>query len=173
LIIYALIARDSKKSIGWVSISGYNFLLVAFGILVGYLFTLSIPAWSKITIAVGLFVLLMALKTKLEPKNLSLDKKFSGISGKIVLSMLLFSLALLFNIHLANMHAKRKIKIDGGVDRISIEVKGTTQPPQKAVLIAHMNGKYFICMPTKEGEKPETIIINDSIVEKATIFPAD
>ncbi len=173
LIIYAVIDHDGQESMGRVSISGYNFLLAVFALLSGFLFTLLIPLWLKITIAVALFLLLMVCKPKLKQKKLNLDKKLSGISGKIAFSMLLLSLALLLNIHLGNRHAKGKVELNGNVDRISIEVKGNTQPPKQAVLIAHMKGKYFICMPKKEGAKPETIIINDDVVERATILTAD
>jgi len=89
----------------------------------------------------------------------------------IIFLLIVYSLILSFLSGISA--AKEVINIDlplGNYKIIKLTIEGENQPPQNAILVAHMDGKYIIYpqFQSRQG-RPKTIVIDDSRVLNAEI----
>jgi hypothetical protein len=190
--------KNEKKLIDRVSISAYSIIMTVFSsaivlaavrifdikILIPTWIKMIVPTWLCILIAIFTLIILVfpkyfrnklekifnAFNFKLEIKRIYLNEYLRDTRKKIFYFAFAFFLMLMFSFYVGEIGANR-IKLNSNSDRITIKVSDEEkQPPEEAILIAHMKNRYFICEPVKENEKPKTMIINDSDVISVEII---
>lgn len=154
-----------------LSIRVHNVLLVALGIAGGITFSLDLPFWAVLSASVIAFAVFMvcSLRFQLERKRLPLGRFVRTKHQRLLLFFLFLSVAILVYSQLGRHHAKLRAEGRSTDRRITIKASSGGILHKDAILVSHMDGKYFICKPIPEGGTPELLIIEDGEIESVTI----
>ena len=170
-VLYPLFRNDGRiKSLADIETNLYNFLLIMLLPLLHIISSFNINKYISIGAVVIVWLIISIFKEKLTERDIDIGNKLKDFHGKFFFSVFVLMIAIMFNSYFANVHAENLANGVSDSHKITLKLHANDTIFKDYILVAQMNGKYFICKETKEGGSPETVIVNETDVKKASVI---
>ena len=121
------------------------------------------PAWFYLVLAALLLILWAT-------RGMDVAKVFRSSPHRVFTALVLVLIMLTWFYAQMGVRQARKLR-EGDARRIRLHLEGRPDLPTEGMLIAHMNGRYFLWGRARREEVMKTYVIDDSIAPSAEILP--